>query len=163
MGTQVSLQCEICLTSKLIIISRELQNSLRSPDFNNLNQPDPNWGPVPSPFQPSGTIEPTATDPHPENSYSDPQLFHQIALRKSVADASQSGPGPPRVERAVRQRPSVAVGKGLPPTNTQNPYVATMNPPGPFGSTANNPFEQYNPHVLQYPPTSSEPDFGWWP
>ena len=162
MGTKVSLRCEICLTPKLIIVSRELQNNLRSPDFNNFNQPDPNWGPVSSPFQPSRTIEPTATDPHPEISYSDQQFFPQIALRKSVVDASQSGPGQPRVERAVRQRFSVVIDKGLPSTNTQTPYAAALNPPGPLESTVNNPFEQYDPHVQQYPPTNAETGFDWW-
>ena len=142
--------------------SGELHSDLQGPAFNHFDQPDSNWAPISTSCNPPVVFGPTAADPHAEISYSDQQIFPQESLRRSFTEVSQSSPGQPRVERAVRQRALNSYSKGLLPTQTQNQYSSGLGYPGSLGTATENQFDAHSPLVLQYPPANPETDLGWW-
>ena len=145
-----------------MIVSGELLQGVRNPVFDRFDNPDATWNPVQSSIHPSGITEMTATDPHPEAAYSNQQFLSRNALRRSVAEVSQCGPGQPRVERAVRKRFSNTVDKGPPCTRTQLQCSAGSGLPEPLDTAPAHPFGHHPPLILQYPPANFDPNFEWW-
>ncbi len=157
MGGKVGPYSGIRLPYKLIIAIRELLQDVRDPVFSSFNFTDSTWVPAPGSLHPSGIIESIATDPHAEAA-SDQQHF---AMRKSVAEASQCGPGQLRVKRAARQRPPNRVDKGPPWTRTPHPSLAGSGFSEPLNSVPASPFG-HHPPGLQYPPADPNPGLEWW-